>query len=69
MVVFVCARETGLSVGVLTLQSSLKISFLLGGDFAAETGVTGGDRNIPLVVDGGVEERKSDELDDDEGRL
>ena len=36
---------------------------------AAQTGVTGGDRNIPPpVVDGGVDDRKSDELDDDDGR-
>jgi hypothetical protein len=57
----------GLADGLL--QSWLKMSFRLGGVFAAETGVTGGDRNIPPpVVDGGVDDRKSDELDDDDGR-
>jgi hypothetical protein len=61
-------REMGLGDGLL--QSWLKMSFRLGGDFAAETGVIGGDRNIPPpVVDGGVVDRKSDELDDDDGRL
>jgi len=61
-------REMGLGDGLL--QSWLKMSFRLGGDFAADTGVIGGDINIPpTAVDGGVDERKSDELDDDDGRL
>ena len=52
------------------LQSWLKISFRLGGDFAAEMGVMGGDKNIPPPdVDGGVDERKSEEPEDDDGRL
>ena len=45
------------------------MSFLFGGDFAAEIGVEGGDRNIPPVVDGGVDDRKRDEPDEEEGRL
>jgi hypothetical protein len=54
------------------LQSWLKMSFRLGGDFAAETGVVGGDKNMPPPdVDGGVDDGKRDvELDDDDdGRL
>ena len=59
----------GLDIGVVVLPRSslLKMSFLLGGDFVEDVGVTGGDMNSP--VDAGDKVRNNDELDDDEGRL
>ena len=49
------------------LQSSLKISFRLGGDFMDGVGVIGGDRNSPEEI--GDEDKNNDELDDEEGLL
>jgi hypothetical protein len=55
----------GLDIGVDVLQSSLKISLRLGGDFA-DTGVSGGERNCSAAGD---DEMNMDNDPEDEGRL